>query len=210
MKKEEYELEYWKKQLKHDNGKLRNTWYERFYTTFFNLSKDDYIGKRILDIGPGPRGSLDWIADNAQADGIDPCADEYKKLNQVKMNLIQGEVENFKPAEKYDFVTSFNSLDHVNNLDKSIISIFSLLKPNGNFLLLSDIHREPTDMEPSAFNWDIVEKLKDAGFVINRENHYEKHLNGMYQSLDDLREYDHTNDVGRYGIIAVLAHKSID
>jgi len=28
MKKEEYELEYWKKQLKHDNGKLRNTWYE--------------------------------------------------------------------------------------------------------------------------------------------------------------------------------------
>ena len=72
---------------------------------------------------------------------------------------------------------------------------------------MSDIHREPTNMEPSAFNWDIAEKLKDAGFVINREDHYEKHLNGMYQSLDDLREYDHTNDVEKYGIIAILARK---
>ena len=39
MEKEEYELNYWKKQSKHDHGKLRNSWYERFYTTFFNLSK---------------------------------------------------------------------------------------------------------------------------------------------------------------------------
>jgi len=206
--KEEHELEFWKNKLK-QGEKVYNAHYERFYTDFFGFSREDYIGKRILDVGPGPRGSLDWIANEAHADGIDPCADEYRKLNRVKMNLIQGEIENFKPAKKYNFVTSFNSLDHVNNLDKSIISIFSLLKPNGIFLLLSDIHRKPTDMEPSAFHWDIVEKLKDAGFVINREDHYEKHLNGMYQSLDDLREYDHTNDVERYGIIAVVAEKPI-
>jgi len=206
--KEEHELEFWKNKLK-QGEKVYNAHYERFYTDFFGFSKEDYIGKRILDVGPGPRGSLDWIANEAHADGIDPCADEYRKLNRVKMNLIQGEIENFKPAKKYNFVTSFNSLDHVNNLDKSIISIFSLLKPNGIFLLLSDIHRKPTNMEPSAFHWDIVEKLKDAGFVINREDHYEKHLNGMYQSLDDLREYDHTNDVERYGIIAVVAEKPI-
>ena len=208
MDKEEHELEFWKNKLK-QGEKVYNAHYERFYTDFFGFSKEDYIGKRILDVGPGPRGSLDWIANEAHADGIDPCADEYRKLNRVKMNLIQGEIENFKPAKKYNFVTSFNSLDHVNNLDKSIISIFSLLKPNGIFLLLSDIHRKPTNMEPSAFHWDIVEKLKDAGFVINREDHYEKHLNGMYQSLDDLREYDHTNDVERYGIIAVVAEKPI-
>ena len=208
MDKEEHELEFWKNKLK-KGEKVYNAHYERFYTDFFGFSKEDYIGKRILDVGPGPRGSLDWIANEAHADGIDPCADEYRKLYQVKMNLIQGEIENFKPAKKYNFVTSFNSLDHVNNLDKSIISIFSLLKPNGIFLLLSDIHRKPTDMEPSAFHWDIVEKLKDAGFVINREDHYEKHLNGMYQSLDDLQEYDHTNDVERYGIIAVVAEKPI-
>ena len=208
MDKEEHELEFWKNKLK-QGEKVYNAHYERFYTDFFGFSREDYIGKRILDVGPGPRGSLDWIANEAHADGIDPCADEYRKLNRVKMNLIQGEIENFKPAKKYNFVTSFNSLDHVNNLDKSIISIFSLLKPNGIFLLLSDIHRKPTNMEPSAFHWDIVEKLKDAGFVINREDHYEKHLNGMYQSLDDLREYDHTNDVERYGIIAVVAEKPI-
>ena len=207
MKKEEYEIEYWKKQLKKDNGNLKNSWYERFYTHFFNLSKSDYIGKRILDVGPGPRGSLDWIADEAHADGIDPCAEEYKKLNQVKMNLIQGEVENYRPTKMYDFVTSFNSLDHVNNLDKSIMSIFSLLEPKGKFLLLSDIHRKPTNMEPSAFNWDIVDKLKDVGFMIKRNDHYEKHLGGMYQSLDDLREYDHENKTERYGIVAIVAQK---
>lgn len=207
MEKEEYELEYWKKQSKHDLGKLRNSWYERFYTTFFNLSKENYVGKRILDVGSGPRGSLDWIADEAHADGIDPCADEYKELNKVKMNLIQGEVESFQSVEKYDFVTSFNSLDHVNNIDKAISSIFSLLKPNGIFLLLSDIHREPTNMEPSAFNWDIIEKLKQNKFIIKRNDHYEKHRGGMYQSLDDSQKYDHSDDTERYGIIAVYAQK---
>jgi|TARA_B100001094_G_scaffold291006_1_gene309022 2-polyprenyl-3-methyl-5-hydroxy-6-metoxy-1,4-benzoquinol methylase len=207
MEKEEYELEYWKKQSKHDRGKLKNSWYERFYTTFFNLSKENYVGKRILDVGSGPRGSLDWIADEAHADGIDPCADEYKELNKVKMNLIQGEVESFQSVEKYDFVTSFNSLDHVNNIDKAISSIFSLLKPNGIFLLLSDIHREPTNMEPSAFNWDIIEKLKQNKFLIKRNDHYEKHRGGMYQSLDDPQKYDHNNNAERYGIIAVYAQK---
>ena len=62
-------------------------------------------------------------------------------------------------------------------------------------------------MEPSAFNWDIVEKLKDVGFMIKRNDHYEKHLGGMYQSLDDLREYNHENKTERYGIIAIIAQK---
>ena len=215
MSKEAHELAYWKNVHERESsvnkdGKLGNTHYQRFYTDFFGFSKEDYIGKRILDVGCGPRGSLDWIADEAHADGIDPCADEYRKLNSVKMNLIQGNVEIYQSNEGYDFICSFNSLDHVDDLDAAILNIYSLLKPDGAFLLLSDIHRKPTVCEPSAFDWDIVKRLTRVGFEIKWENHYEKHIRGLYRSLDDAQKFNHDNTTERYGVIAVLAHKPID
>jgi len=210
MDKEAHELAYWVTAHENEDGQFFNTHYERFYTDFFGLSRADYAGKRILDVGCGPRGSLDWIAEDAHADGIDPCANEYRNLNKPKMNLIQGNIEDFQPEQGYDFVTSFNSLDHVDVLDKAIRNIFVVLNPGGSFLMLSDIHREPTDCEPSAFDWDIADSIAAAGFDIIRNDHYEKHRGGMYQSLDDATEFDHENFTERYGIIAIVAHKSSD
>jgi len=207
MEKESHELAYWLRKYEIEGGQFLNDHYERFYTVFFGLSRQDYVGKRILDVGCGPRGSLDWIADDAHAEGIDPCANEYRKLNEPKMNLIQGNIEDFQPVQGYDFVTSFNSLDHVDDLGGAIRSIFAVLNLGGSFLMLSDIHSEPTDCEPSAFDWNIADRIAAAGFEVSRNDHYEKHRVGMYQSLDDAIEFDHQNPTERYGIIAILAHK---
>ena len=56
----------------------------------------------------------------------------------------------------FDVVSSFNSLDHVDDLDLVIDEISRVLAPHGYFLLLTDIHRDPTVLEPIAFTWDIV------------------------------------------------------
>ena len=77
MTKGEAELNYWLGRYNDEKNVFINYHYEYFYTEHFHLAKEDFTGKRILDIGCGPRGSLEW-ADNALVRiGIDP-------LNGVK------------------------------------------------------------------------------------------------------------------------------
>ena len=58
------ELLYWRLR-KLDEGDLTNEHYEEFFTVYFGLSVADYKGKRVLDIGCGPRGSLEWVSAHA-------------------------------------------------------------------------------------------------------------------------------------------------
>jgi hypothetical protein len=52
--KEAAELDYWRGRARAE-AKLDNSHYQYFYTTLFGLTSDDYRGKRVLDIGCGPR-----------------------------------------------------------------------------------------------------------------------------------------------------------
>jgi hypothetical protein len=42
-----------------EEGELGNSSYERLFTESFGLTREDYAGKRVLDVGCGPRGSLE-------------------------------------------------------------------------------------------------------------------------------------------------------
>ena len=62
MNNEKYESEFnWKNVSEQEKGILNNKHYEQFYTEIFDLDKNFYNDKIILDIGCGPRGSLEWI-----------------------------------------------------------------------------------------------------------------------------------------------------
>jgi ubiquinone/menaquinone biosynthesis C-methylase UbiE len=206
--KKRAELLYW--QLKKvREGTLTNQHYEPFYTTYFDLKKEDYQGKKVMDIGCGPRGSLEWATMAAECIGLDPLADSYLKLGAVKhrMRYVNSGSESIPFSDNYfDFVTSFNSLDHVDDLDKSISELIRVLKPNGLFLFIADIHDEPTITEPSAFSWDVMEKFKND-FTILTENHYEGHQ--LYASIRNGIAFDHNNVAKRYGVLtAKLKRKS--
>ena len=85
-----FELYYWKFRRMIE-GKLNNSHYKFFYTTYFSISDNFYRNKVILDIGCGPRGSLEWAHMTKKRIGIDPLADKYLKLgaNQHKMHYIK-------------------------------------------------------------------------------------------------------------------------
>ena len=150
--KGEEELKYWFKKLKKEDGCLKNDHYEYFYTDFFGLDKSFFNDKILLDIGCGPRGSIEW-ADNTQIRiGLDPLANEYAKLGTDKqgMTYVAAECENIPFNDNYfDVVCSFNSLDHVNNLEKCIAEIKRVLKVGGLFLLITDVNHKPTKCEPT-------------------------------------------------------------
>ncbi len=204
--KEKIEYIYWWIK-KTEEKKLNNNHYEFFYTDYFSLSKKFYDDKIIMDIGCGPRGSLEWANNTKERYGLDPLANKYLKLgaHQHQMKYIEGVSENIPFNDNYfDVITSFNSLDHVENVHKSILEIRRVLKPNGLFLLIVDIHEQATLTEPSAFSWDIIEQFKQD-FTILSEQHLEGHQ--MYKSIRKAIPFDHNNPQKRYGILTLKIQK---
>ncbi len=204
--KEWLELLYWKLR-KYAEGELSNDHYVQFYTSYFGLTKEDYVGKQILDIGCGPRGSLEWIADQSVSYGLDPLADKYLKMGAHKhtMNYVKGVSESI-PFEDdvMDIVCSFNSLDHVDDVTKSIQEIIRVTKSGGFFLLIADIHEQATLTEPSAFSWDIVQQFEPYMHLL-RCNHFEGHQ--LWQSIREAVPFDHDNPIPRYGVLTAMFQK---
>ena len=189
-------------------GKLNNIHFEEFFTTFFELSYDDYEGKKIIDLGCGPRGSLEWANNTKERYGLDPLADKYVKMEgkNHSMKYVHSGAEKIPFDSNYfDFVSSLNSLDHVDDLDKCIQEIKRVVKSKGKFLLIADIHSFPTVAEPSNFDWDISEKFKPE-FTVELEKHFEG--SNMYKSLRENIPFDHSDTTDRYGILALKLIKN--
>lgn len=185
--------------------------YEYFYTTHFGFEENDFEDKRILDIGCGPMGTLEWANNAKERIGLDPHSDMYDKEFAVcatqKMQYVTGVAEKIPfPDDYFDFVYSFNSLDHVDNLETAIKEIQRVVVPGGYFLLISNLGHAPTLGEPSVFSWDIVKHFRPTFNVVD-EKHYEPTKWSLYYSIQANVPYDHTNKTDRVGIITVKFHK---
>ena len=198
--KKSTELWYWRLKRWRE-GTFSNDHYERFFTDYFGIDKSFYEQKRIMDIGCGPRGSLEWVSNAELCIGLDPLAEEYLKMGGDKHNMkyVKAGSEHIPFEDNYfDVIASFNSLDHVDDLEQSIKEITRVLKPNGFFLFIADIHEEPTVSEPSAFSWNVMDMFHQ-NFNILQENHYEGHQ--LYTSIRKGIHFDHTNPTKRYGVL---------
>jgi len=199
--KKVFELLYWKS-IKLKEKEFSNDHYEYFYTDFFNIKKEFYNNKKIIDIGCGPRGSLEWANKAKKRIGIDTLANKYKKIQNknCSMDYFNAFSEDIPFDNNYfDVVTSFNSLNHVDDVGKTLTEIYRILKPDGIFLLITDIFDTPTICEPSAFGWEISKSLC-AKFNKQFEKHFEG--NKMYTSIRNGVEFDHKNNKKRNGILA--------
>lgn len=160
--KEAAELIYWRKVLQKSNGKFYNGHFERYFTILFGCDRSYYDGKRMLDIGCGPLGSLEWAEGAARRVGLDPLADKYLALNRAAqhMEYVAGGSEDLPfPDCSFDVVSVFNALDHVEELDESIVECQRVLAPGGDLLLIVEIDHEPTVTEPHMLDERVLEKF---------------------------------------------------
>jgi ubiquinone/menaquinone biosynthesis C-methylase UbiE len=180
-----FELAFWRYK-KVREGSLGNRHYKFFYTTYFSMTEQEYAGKTILDIGCGPRGSLEWAEMAAERIGLDPLADAYLKMgaSSHKMTYVKGNAEKIPfPDGYFDFVSSFNSLDHVGDARKAAGEILRVLKKGGILLLIVDIHPRPTLTEPQTLWWNAAAKYF-RGFEILEEKKLESVRRGkIYKNL---------------------------
>ena len=188
------ELEFWAGNVERE-GILQNSFYETFYVSDFKIDHEDYIGKAILDIGCGPRGSLEW-ADMADLRiGLDPLVNEYYKLDggtlSHKMKYVRGYSEDMPfPDETFDFVFSINSLDHVDDLDETISEIKRVLKIGGICGIIVDANHKPTVNEPITIDLDLKDKFSDVFDVIDERAYETVYKTGFRHNLDDPTFYD--------------------
>ena len=196
-----FEWMYWRLKKLWEK-QLSNSHYHFFYTKFFGLETDFYCNKKILDIGCGPRGSLEWAHMATFRAGIDPLAEKYLRLGAAshKMQYINGCSENMPfPDRHFDLVSSFNSLDHVNDIDATVAEIKRVLKEKGLFLLIVGLHHRPNLCEPHSLDCRVAEKFTPELKLLGA-----KHYMGgrMYKSLRKNKLYPSDNKNADKGVLA--------
>lgn len=208
--KHDSELDFWEGVVDRE-GTFKNDFYKEYYTKHFEFNEDDYKDKTILDIGCGPRGSLEWAKMCKTRIGIDPLIHDYYKLNggtlQHEMKYVCANSENMPfPDETFDYIFSLNSLDHVDDLDETIAEIKRVLKIGGLFSCLVDANHDPTPCEPISIDFNLKEKFFPE-FELVTEKAYESVHHGMRQNLNEELYYDWDNPTKRGAILFIKLKK---
>lgn len=179
------ELRYWKKR-KREEGVLSNVHYEYFYTTHFGIEPSYYNNKTLLDIGCGPRGSLEWANVANRRIGLDTLAKGYLELGADKhtMEYIAS------PSERIPLkngachaVFSFNSLDHVEDVEKTIKEIKRVISGKGIFLLLVEVNHPPNACEPHNLSPKYIVEAFKPEFSCQDIQVYKPKGEGIYDSI---------------------------
>lgn len=200
-RKREGELSFWHAR-KAEEGTLRNEHYERYFTGPFELETSFFDGKRMLDIGCGPRGSLEWAVNAARRVGLDPLVDDYRGLGigAHAMEYVCAPAERMPFADgSFDVVSSLNSLDHVDDVRRVAAEIKRALAPGGTFLLITEVGHEPRWEEPQDFGWEVLE-LFGPELEVVLERRYE-HGQHVYESVARAEPFDTENATPRAGIL---------
>jgi ubiquinone/menaquinone biosynthesis C-methylase UbiE len=200
------ELSYWRSR-KEAEGELHAAHYEAIFTGLIGLERGFYAGKDVLDVGCGPRGSLEWAEMARRRVGLDPLADDYRALgieaHAMEYVVAPAEAMPFEDAS-FDVVASVNSLDHVDDLDGSVAEIKRVLRPGGHLVLAVEVGHEPTWTEPQSLGWDVTRRFEPELEPV-RVTEYERGREHLYDAAFGGETFDHADPTSRTGLlIAVL------
>lgn len=134
--------------------------YRYFFTEHFGLPDAFYADKRILDVGCGPRGSLEWATMARQRVGLDPLVRAYAEfgIDRHDMSYVEGGAEAIPfPDHHFDVVSSINSLDHVDDIPQAVAELTRVLAHDGTLLLICEVGHPATATEPQEFGFEILD-----------------------------------------------------
>lgn len=143
----------------------------------YALVLDLVKGKHILDIACGEGYGSNLLADNAASvtavdistDTIIKAKKKYKKDN---LNFIVGSADSI-PLEndRYDFVISFETLEHLENHEDMFLEIKRVLKPEG-ILIISTPDKKKYSDDTGYNNPFHVKELYKADFISLIKRHF--------------------------------------
>ena len=201
------ELTYWRERSQLE-GTLTGPHYQYLFTTAFGLEPTFFDGERTLDIGCGPRGSLEWATGDCRV-GLDPLASRYAEFGITRhtMRYVNGAAEQMPfRSGGFDIITSLNSLDHVDDIDAATSEICRVLRPGGTFLLITETRVEPSPTEPTTFDFDVVDLFAPTLRVVDSQALEKPHQLVHASVLADVA-YDPSDTTVRPGILKARLEK---
>ena len=190
-------------------GQLRGDHYGGLFTGLVKLEPSFYTGKDVLDIGCGPRGSLNWAEMARRRVGLDPLAEDYRELgiDSHPMEYVAAAAEQM-PFENatFDVITSFNSLDHVEDLDRTVAEIKRVLRPAGHLVLVVEVGHEPTWSEPQEITWDVCARFEPQ-LEVSHSHEYERSGDNIYADAWAGRAFDHSDPAPRSGLLVAVLRR---
>ncbi len=144
------EERWWKRYLRSRDPEAymvwkRNYWLKLLADQWSVLGLDD--PQFILDAGCGPAG-INMALDGHRVVAIDPLLDRYRSglshFNQLQVEGVEYRctgLENFEYGERFDGICCLNVINHVDDLNAALDSLWVNLKPRGWLLLGIDAHK---------------------------------------------------------------------
>ncbi len=141
----------------------------------FYCDRDDFIGKKIIDLGAGSRLRTKWF-NESYIIAIEPLADKFKSISFC--DLDDADEVYSEPAEKFlenleeqvDAIICINVLDHCYDAEIIMENCYKYLKDGGKMLLSVDLNSKEDYKHPINFSVETLQKLvRKVGFNIERE-----------------------------------------
>ena len=209
MKRTE-ELDFWRGVFKRADGPPANHYFETLFYEPFGLTAEFYEDKRLLDVGCGPGGSLAWATMAAERVGVDPLVAEYRSLglNEQEMRYVHASAERMPfPDEYFDVVSSLNSLDHVEDVERTIAEMIRVLKPDGSLLVLVEVNHPPTVTEPISLPWELPSWFGPSMHTVSERRYESSGPGWFYGMVYADRRWDESRTEARPGLLAARLEK---
>lgn len=214
--KEHFELRYWNqlhekissmpREQQHLQFIHERSHYEYFYTHFFGVDAAQYNGKKVLDIGCGPMGSLEWADQASVRIGLDPLAKEYRSLGTTSHRMAYAAAASeYIPFadETFDFVASFNSLDHVDDVYRTVEEMKRVTATRGLILIITEIQHTPTLTEPHRLDFSVTNSFCPEFTIESVRVFGIRARDNLYSNLFDSTPYEE----GRPGLLCARMRK---
>lgn len=181
--KQKGELDWWKEHVQRLKAKIDPFGAGIDFDHIYNQGSERYkwslpwlnektVGANtvVICIGGAILDDLPHVSSNYKLN-IDYLANQYFKIlpSMLEANVkhVCGTIEDLPlPSACADFVYSRNSIDHVDNPERSCIEMHRILKSSGLLLLSAMYNSKYHSLEPWSVNDDFIEKYIEPLFSI--------------------------------------------
>jgi len=154
-----------------------------YNTWIYNIIRP-YLGQQILEVGCGIGNLTEYFRENRMLTAIDKelryiefMKLEFPDVGMYQCDIVTPQILRNKEGT-FDSVVCINVLEHIEEDEKALSNMYSLLKKSGNIILMVPAHQylygsldENVGHLRRYNKKTLVDKVKEAGFKI-KESYY--------------------------------------